>query len=41
LIDFKCLNGEFIKRRTIAFRRECDKLGWKNLDDVSVGGISK
>jgi len=41
LIDFKCLNGEFIKRRMIAFRRECDKLGWKNLDDVSVGGISK
>ena len=41
IVDFKTLNGEFVKRRMIAFRKKCDKLGWKNLDDVSVAGISK
>lgn len=40
ILEFKNLNGEFLKRRMIAFRKECKKLGWKNLDDVSVAGVS-
>lgn len=40
ILEFKNLNGEFLKRRMIAFRKECKKLGWKNLDDVSIAGVA-
>lgn len=40
LINYKNFKGEFVKRRMMAFKRQCEKEGWVHQDDVSVSAIN-
>jgi len=37
---YKNFHGEFVKRRMIAFKRQCAKDGWQHFDDISVATIN-
>lgn len=40
LINYKSLNGEFVKRRLTTFKKFCQKEGWQHFDDISVAAIN-
>lgn len=40
LLSFKSLHGQFVKRRTKSFIKECKDLDWENFDDVSIAALS-
>jgi hypothetical protein len=40
LLEFKTIGGSFIQRRVAFAWKEFNKLGWRNLDDFSMAGIS-
>jgi len=40
IAGYKNFNGEFVKRRMIAFKKQCAKDGWIHYDDVSAATIS-
>lgn len=39
LLAFKNFNGKFVQRRINRFRKDCEKEGWQNYDDVSLAVI--
>lgn len=39
LLAFKSSQGQFVQRRAAAFRKECDRRGWRHSDDVSLGVV--
>ena len=39
LFNFKNMNGEFLQRRFGRFQKDCGKLGWNHLDDLSIGVV--
>ena len=39
LLAFKNSRGQFVQRRGVAFRKECEKRGWRHSDDVSLGVV--
>lgn len=40
LLSFKSFHGQFVKRRTKSFIKECKDLCWENFDDVSVAAMA-